>query len=344
MATIKDIAKNLGLSTSTISRALNGNKSISEKTRNEVKAEAQRIHFTVNSMARSLISNKSYTIALFVDADNEQAFQNPYFYEETHGIENYVYKNGYSLLVANVKTAQKGQDMIDFITKSKRADGLILPSNILTDELAKKLNAEKIPFVSIGQPGSLSVPVSWIDIDNYRGAEAATACLIKEGKRHLAFLGLNKQNLFSNRRYEGFRNALYANNLELSEECVVECGKTKEDGYREMNRLLAKHPSIDGILCGDELLSIGAIKAIAEAEKHIPQDIALISFDSAQIAELSYPSITTIDVDVFQLGYQCARLLFELMNNPDSKDQGILVSTGIQYRETTNEANERERK
>jgi len=337
MATIKDIAKNLGLSTSTVSRALNGSKSISDKTKEEVNAEAKRLHFTMNSMARSLISNKSYTIALFVDADNEQAFQNPYFYEETHGIENFAYKNGYSLLVANVKTAQKGQDMIDFITKSKRADGIILPSNILTDELAKRLKEENVPFVSIGQPGSLDSSVSWIDIDNFKGAQAATLCLIKEGKKHLAFLGLNKKNLFSNRRLEGFQSALAANNMKAEDDLIIACGKTKEDGYTEMNRLLKSHPDIDGILCGDELISIGVLRALNEAGKKIPDDIALISFDSAQIAELSYPSVTTIDVDVFQLGYQCARLLFDLMSDPNAKDQGILVSTGIQYRETTSE-------
>lgn len=335
MATIKDIAKNLGLSTSTVSRALNGSKSISDKTKEEVNAEAKRLHFTMNSMARSLISNKSYTIALFVDADNEQAFQNPYFYEETHGIENYVYKNGYSLLVANVKTAQKGQDMIDAITKSKRADGIILPSNILTDELARRLKEENVPFVSIGQPGSLTSSVSWIDIDNYKGAEAATLCLIKEGKKRIAFLGFNESNLFSRRRLEGYRNALAENKIPANPDFVIACGKTKNDGYFEMNRLLKSHPEIDGVICGDELLSVGVLKALGEAGKKVPEEVALVSFDSAQIAEISYPSITTIDVDVFQLGYQCARLLFDLMGNPEAKDQGILVSTGIQYRETT---------
>jgi len=338
MATIKDIAKNLGLSTSTVSRALNGSKSISDKTKEEVNAEAKRLRFTMNSMARSLISNKSYTIALFVDADNEQAFQNPYFYEETHGIENFVYKNGYSLLVANVKTAQKGQDMIDFITKSKRADGIILPSNILTDELAKRLKEENVPFVSIGQPGSLTSSVSWIDIDNYKGAEAATLCLIKEGKKHIAFLGLNESNLFSTRRLEGYKNALSESGIRPNVDLVVACGKTKNDGYAEMNCLLKSHPEIDGVLCGDELISVGVLKALSETGRNVPKDVALVSFDSAQIAEISYPSITTIDVDVFQLGYQCARLLFDLMGNPKAKDQGILVSTGIQYRETTLES------
>jgi LacI family transcriptional regulator len=122
MATIKDIAKNLDLSFSTVSRALNNHPAISKKTKQLVEAEALRLNFAFNTSAKSLTSNKAYTITLLVNIDDEQSFQNPYFYEEMHGIERFVYQKEYSLIVANIKTAPKKQNMIDFLVKSKRTD------------------------------------------------------------------------------------------------------------------------------------------------------------------------------------------------------------------------------
>jgi DNA-binding LacI/PurR family transcriptional regulator len=335
MATIKDIAKNLDLSFSTVSRALNDHPAISKKTKQLVEAEARRLNFAFNTSAKSLTSNKAYTITLLVDIDDEQSFQNPYFYEEMHGIERYVYQKEYSLIVANIKTAPKKQNMIDFLVKSKRTDGIILPSNIIDDELVAKLCEHNIPFVSIGQPSVSSSPISWVDIDNFRGGQSAAQHLLQSGCHKIAFLGHNPKKFFSQKRYEGYLSALATHNIQLNKDLITTCGNSKEDGYECARELFKKHPDIDGIICGDEIISIGVIRALSELGKKIPEQVSLISFDNGQIAQLSFPSITTIDVDVFELGYQSAKLLFDQIEHTSLKNQGILIGTAIELRETT---------
>ncbi|MBG0762691.1 LacI family DNA-binding transcriptional regulator [Acholeplasma laidlawii] len=335
MPTIKDIAKNLGLSFSTISRALNDHPSISDKTKELVKNEAKRLNFTSNVFAKGLTNNKSYTVTLIVNIDDDVSFQNPYFYEEMYGIERYVYQKEYSLIVANMKTMIKNQNIVDYLVKSRRTDGIILPSTIIDDALIDTLHKYQIPFVSIGQPVLNKLPVSWVDIDNQLGTNQAAKFLINKGHKNIAFLGLDKKKMFSVKRCEGYKEALITSNLEVRHELIVECENTKDDGYKNTQDLFKKYPDIDAIICADELISIGVIKALSELGKSIPKDVSIISFDSSSIAQISYPAITTIDVDLFELGYQSAKILFEHIEHNGIKNKGLLIGTEIIERETT---------
>jgi LacI family transcriptional regulator len=129
--------------------------------------------------------------------------------------------------------------------------------------------------------------------------------------------------------------ALLAHNLPINKELVATCGNSKENGYECAKEILKKHPDVDGIICADEMISIGVIRALNEIKIKVPEQVSIISFDNGQIAQLSFPSITTIDVDVFELGYQSAKLLFDQIEHASNKNQGILIGTAIELRETT---------
>ncbi len=332
MVTIKDVAKAAGVSSSTVSRTINNSPSISSKTKEKVIKEIKRLNFSPNSMAKGLINNKSYTVTLLVDVDDEKSFQNPFFYEIMHGIERLVYKKEFSLIVANLNTTMKKQSVLEWLVKAKRTEGVILPSSILNSKLVDELKKDGVPFVSIGEPTNLKESVSWVDIDNKKGTEMATYSLLDKGYENIAFLGLDKTKLFSKRRYDGYMNAI----LESKQEVInVECGNSKDDGYHNMKKLLNGPVIPDAVICADNIISIGVIRAIQEAGLSIPEDIGIISFDNQQIAELSYPTITTVNVDVYELGYQSAKLLFELIENPQTRYQGLLISTKIEEREST---------
>ena len=173
MATIKDVARIAGVSTSTVSRTINNSPSIPDDTKARITEIMKQLNYTPNQFAKSLTTNKSYTITLIVDVDDDKSFQNPFFYEIMHGIEKQVYKNEYSFIVANLKTMMKKQSILDWLIKSKRTEGVILPSSIITSNVVENLRKDKIPFVSIGEPTHLKESISWVDIDNKRGAESA---------------------------------------------------------------------------------------------------------------------------------------------------------------------------
>lgn len=335
MPNIKEVAKAAGVSSSTVSRVINGSSSISEETKEKVFSVIKAMNYSPSSIAKALTNNKSYTVTLLVDVDDEKSFQNPFFYEIMHGIEKLVYKKEYSLIVANLNTTMKKQSILDWLVKSKRTEGVILPSSILNSQIVEELKRDGVPFVAIGEATHLKESVSWVDIDNKKGSEMATYELLNNGFSKIAFIGLDKTKVFSNRRYEGYCSALEKSDLILNKSMVIECGNSKNDGYIQMKKLLESDPAPDAVICADNTISIGVIRAIQEAGLSIPSDIGLISFDNNQVAELLYPTISTVNINLFELGYQSAKVLFELIENPHVMDQGLLISTNIKNRETT---------
>ena len=336
MASIKDVAKLAGVSVSTVSRVINNNPAISNETRDKILKVIKELNYSPNSMAQGLSNNRSYTITLLINVDDEKSFYNPFFYEVMHGIEKIVYKNEYCLIVANLKTMLKKEKVLDWLIKGKRTEGVILPSSIIDSKMVKELKKNKIPFVSIGEPKDLREPISWVDINNRQGGEQATNCLLDKGYQKIAFVGLDDNKMFCRRRFEGYKSALEKNKHDFNQELVIESGNSKEDGYHVMKKLLASGNKVDAVICADNTLSVGVIKAIREKELPIPNEIGVVSFDNSQIAELLEPSISTVNIDVFELGLQSANLLFRLMENPKASGQEILISTNIEERETTN--------
>lgn len=335
MANIKDVAKAAGVSTSTVSRTINNSSSIPEETKARIKAIMKSLNYTPNQNAKSLTTNKSYTVTLIVDVDDDKSFQNPFFYEIMHGIEKQVYQQEYSFIVANLKTMMKKQTVLDWLIQSKRTEGVILPSTMLDQKTVDSLRKDKIPFVSIGEPLNLKDSITWVDIDNKRGAESATFHMLDNGYKRVVFLGLDQTKLFNQRRYEGYISALQSENMEINPNYIVRCNNTKDDGYQHMTELLTSGNRPDAVICADGELSFGAIKAIKEHGLSIPEDFGLISYDESKIAELSYPTISTVNVDMFEMGIQCAKLLFDQIENHNSRNQGVLISTSLYVRETT---------
>lgn len=335
MANIKDVAKAAGVSTSTVSRTINNSPSIPQETKDRILNIMKSLNYTPNQFAKSLTTNKSYTITLLVDVDDAESYQNPFFYEIMHGIEKQVYSKEYSFIVANLKTVMKKQSVMDWLIKSKRTEGVILPSSMLDAKTVESLKQDNVPFVLIGEPVHLKEAITWVDIDNRRGAEIATLSLIEKGYKRIGFLGLDQSKLFSQRRYEGYLSALKAMYIDFDEDLIVKCLNTKEQGYHQTKALLSLNNRPDAIICADGELSYGVIKAIKEANLNIPEDFGLISYDDPKIAELSYPMISTVNVDVYEMGVQCAKLLFDQIENHQSKNQGILISTSLYERETT---------
>jgi len=335
MISIKEVAKAAGVSTSTVSRVINNSPSISQSTKDKVWAVIKKLNYSPNNIAKALITNKSYTIALLIDVDDDKSFQNPFFYEVIHGIEKSCQEKEFSLMVANVNTKMKKQDIISWLVKSKRAEGIVLPVSILTRELVKELKDMGIPFVAVGEVDSIQDNVSWVDIDNKKGTEKAVYYLYEQGLKDIAFIGYDSTKDFSKRRVEGFKSAIEKIGISNNDSWIISCNNSKEQGYKEMMKLIDSGKMPQAVICGNDSLSVGVIKAIQDKNLKIPEDISVISFDSRQIASLMYPEVTTVDVDVFEMGYQSAKMLFDLIENNNLTDQGLLISTKIIKRNTT---------
>jgi DNA-binding LacI/PurR family transcriptional regulator len=335
LASIKEVAKAAGVSTATVSRIINNSPSISPETREKTLRVMRELNYVPNSMARGLSNQKAFTVALLVDIEDTKAFSNPFFYEVMHGIETIVYSKGLCLIIANQQTAMKNGNMLEWLIHGKRTQGVILPSSILTASMVKEMKKLRFPFVVIGEPYSASELIDWVDINNSQGGRQAVEHLLAQGYGRIAFLCGSRRETFNRNRIDGYTAALAENGREAPPEYVREGGGTKDDGERMMLELLSLPRRPDAVICSDNILSMGAMKAVRAAGLAIPGDFGLVSFDNYPIAELVEPRLTTVDIDVFEMGVQAANILFKLMENPVARQQQSLISTCIQAREST---------
>jgi len=335
---IKDVAKAAGVSTATVSRVINNSPLISPGTREKTLKVIRELNYVPNILARGLSHQKAFTVALLVNIEDTKSFNNPFFYEVMHGIETVVYSKGLSLIIANLKPSAKKDDMLNWLVSGKRTQGVILPSSVINAQIIRELKEINFPFVIIGEPADCKEPVDWVDINNRQGGEQAVEHLIEQGYRKIAFICGSRKEVFNRQRLSGYKEAMERNELMLLPEYVKEGGSSKDDGLMMMKELLELPERPDAVICGDNILSIGAMKAIKMAGLEIPDEIGILSFDNFPVADLVEPSLTTVDIDVFELGVQAANILFKLIENPAARQQQSLISTCIRVRESTMKA------
>ena len=323
-----------GVSTSTVSRIINENPAISAETREKVLKVMKDLHYVPNSMARALSNQRAFTITLAINADDVKSFNNPFFYEVMHGIEKVVYQNDLCLIIANMQTVIRKESILTWLINGKRTQGIILPSSLATEINIKELNKHQFPFVVFGEPDNAD-PLNWVDVNNRQGGQQAVDHLVRQGYRKIAFISGSRKELFNKNRFRGYRDGLERNGLTLREDFVTEGGNTKADGLAMMQGLLARKDRPDAVICTDNIMSLGIIKAIQTAGLSVSRDVGIVSFDNYPVADLADPPLTTVDVDVYELGVQTAQMLFKLIDNPHARQQQTLIATEIQAREST---------
>lgn len=313
MATINDIAKLANVSKSTVSRVINNYPDVNENTKKKIIKIMQEENYWPNTMARSLSTNKSYTIGLFVPTN----LNNFFFREIIQGIEYTLGKHGYDLLYfTHQKTVKYYIDTgikFNFVEKcfDKNVDGVImLGFNMKNIERFDNLIQSKIPtvFVDIKLSGAKS---SYIISDNERGAITALEYLIKLGHRDIALMLGPKQVKPTQDRFKACEEVFAKYNLELKKEWAYNIEYTLEEGYRTMEQIL-KLPEKPTAVFGEDMIIIGAMRAVQDAGLSIPDDISFVGFDNI---ELSYHyNLTTINQEQYKMGEEASELLMRIIN------------------------------
>lgn len=341
MANIKEIAKAAGVSTSTVSRVLNNNNLISPETREHVLKVMRKYNYVPNAMARGLSSQKANTITLLVNNENAEAFDNLFFHKIMYGIENVLYKSDLFLMISNFQDSRIGKERLTKMVQGKLTQGIIIPAFLLTPELLKTLETLRVPFVVLGEPANTAtVPFDWVDINNTQGGQIAVQHLLSKGYRRIAFLSGSTTALFNRNRLAGYRSMLAQSGIAIDESLIAECDSSKDNAFSAMTKLLSLPSPPDAVLCGDNVIGMGAMKAIQKKGYAIPSRIGLVCFDNLPIAELVEPAMTTVVVDVFEMGAETAKLLLRLIENPNANRQVSLISTTIQIRESSKKEKE----
>jgi DNA-binding LacI/PurR family transcriptional regulator len=310
--TIEDIAKIVGVSVSTVSRALNNNPNISNKTKNLIQKIAKLNKFEANQRARNLSLKRSNTIGLIfpgVDS-NRSLITDPFLIELLQGITNAMLEYEHDLLIVHSKNNET--EIAYKYLNSKRVDGLIIAgSKAAINSIFKNLG-KNAPVIIWGRSNT---NFCYVDCDNVTGGYLATEHLIKRGCKKIVFLGGIKGEPELPLRYKGFKNALFNNGLSPIKELCIYANYKKDVAYEKIIKLIRSNIKFDGVFACSDLMAFGAMNAIKDSGLNIPADIAVIGFDNILISEYCSPSLTTVKQDIFKSGETLVHNLMKYMKD-----------------------------
>lgn len=312
--TIKDIARKLGISPSTVSRALRNHPDISPETKERVNTLANALDYQPNSIAQSLQKKRTNLVGVVVPE-----IEHHFFSAAINGIEEVAYNAGYAIIVTKSNEDCERESLNIKALISNRVAGLVVSISETTRscEHFKLLMRQKIPFVFFDRVCE-GIRVSEVVVDDFEGAFSATEHLIERGYRKIAHIGGPEHLNISRLRYEGYSSALRKYSLTVDEKLVVRGGLNEEDGRRGCMELLELDPLPDAIFSVNDPVAIGAFEKIKQQGLKIPEDIALVGFSNNPISSLIDPALTTVGQPAYEMGKIACDLLLQQINSDEN--------------------------
>ena len=311
---MRDIARDLGLSVVTVSKALRNHVDISEVTRARVLQRVKEMRYQPNRAARSLVTGRSFTIGLIVPD-----LEHPFFGEIAKAIARRIRTRDYSLIIASSEEdpAIELREVEGLI--ARQVDAIVLASVQTSADVAvfQRLAELKIPYVLVDR-NFPELDANYVGVDDAAVGSGATEHLIASGCRRIAHLRGPEVSTGVG-RLRGYREALRRHGMEVPAGYVVELkggdDRSEEHGYEAMKRLLGLKIRPDGVFCYNDEVAIGALRAILVAGLQVPQDIAVIGVDNIRFADLLRVPLSSIDQNSYQIGERAARLALKLIES-----------------------------
>ena len=310
--TIKQIAERSGVSKATVSRVINNSKPVSEDIRKRVLQVIEETNFKPSSVARSLSSQSTKLIGVIIPD-----VSNPVFSKVINGIEEEAHKSGYNILLCNSCYKEEKELTYLDILREKEVDGLILSGFHSSKALEEKLLSFLKPIVIVGYEDN-NYPFPIVDIDNYQACYDVGSYLVSIGHEIIGMIhGPLDDITAGKRRDDGFVQSLKDHNKPWNQKQATQGSFKMHDGYQGANRLMKANPKMTAIFCANDEMAIGAMKAIHDSGKRIPEDIAVVGFDDIDLARIYQPSLTTIKQPFSDKGQAAMKSLIHLINGEE---------------------------
>lgn len=323
--TLEEIAKHAGVSRSTVSRVMNNHPSVDRDTRERVLTVAETLNYHPNIAARSLAAGRSHILGLVIPTGVSALFTDPYFPLLIQGVSTACNAHKHSLMLWLAQTESEDQPVRQ-ILQGGLIEGVILASAVVDDPIFEALLTRGLPFVVVGRHPT-NTKVSYIDVDNMNGSREMVAYLLRLGYERVATI-TGPQNMIAGvDRQQGYLIALRDRGIIPDPRLIVESDFTEEGGHLAMQRLLPLAP--DAVFAASDAMAVGALRALREAGKRVPEDIALVGFDDMPFAARTDPPLTTVRQPIQRLGSLAAETLIDLINQPDAPPRRIVLPTEL---------------
>ena len=333
--TAQDVAKAAGVSPTTVSFVLNNIEGmrISKKTRDRVLEVAKSLNYHPDSSAQKMARGRTSVIGLVLRQNPEKAYADLFIQDVMQGISNVIRENGYQLLFIPLPPEDKESDYGKLINE-RHVDGLIVSGPTDQDYELVDVFKEGAKIVLMGKIRGSNIP--FIDIDNIKSAEIATAHLVSLGHTDIAMITNASMNYDSSKdRYEGFRNVLKKNKIALREEWVLLGDRTPESGYDAMQQLLSQKQLPSAVFIASDTVALGAMNACYEKNIKVPDDLAIVGFDDIALSRYVIPPLTTVHLPAYSLGLGAATMLIQQLNDEFIESNEIILQTKLVIRESS---------
>jgi LacI family transcriptional regulator len=326
--TIIDVARESGVSYSTVSRTLNGYEFVKPSTREKILRAAKKLGYVPNQQARSLAGGRSNLIGVLVPALN-----NDYISEILRGIDEELAKSNYNLILYTAHRHQGKESTYVATIMNGGADGLLLVAPLISAPYLDALRQRDFPYVLIDQSAKAEKGLI-VKGTNRQGAYEATQYLIELGHRRIGFIsgltGLNS----ATERLEGYSAALSDHGIPLCDALIANGDFRERGGYAAAQKLLALGEYPTAIFASNDLSAFGTIEAIRQHGLRIPEDISVVGFDDIPQASLVYPKLTTVRQPLTQIGREAVTMLLEYIADPTQATRQVTLETQLIIRDS----------
>ena len=326
---IKELAKKLDLSITTVSRALGGYSDVSEKTRERVKKFANKYQYIPNPYASTLASGKTKTVGyvLPIYGTNTNTLNQGNFFQFISGMSEELLSESIQLQIIFAKSENEEINAYEKLIFEHKIQNIVL-QNIKTNDIRIEfLNKHKINYVAWGKTKNKR-NFSWVDLDNYNAIEIIINYLIKKNHSHISYINISEKYNFANERKSSFLQNLKLNKIDFNQNYYASVKLDEpEKSFEIIKKMLMKNKKISAIICSTEFSALSAIKACNYLNYIIGKDISIITFDGAIVRDLSSPPITAVSFPVKELGKRAINILFSKRKN--NKPINYLAKTEI---------------
>ncbi len=326
--TLEEIAKQAGVSRSTVSRVINNQANVDPETRVKVLTVAQNLNYHPNIAARGLAAGRTRIIGLVIPMGVATLFTDPYFPLLVQGISSACNEFDYSVMLW-LAEPEFERRTIRQILQGGLIDGVIVASAMMDDAICEALRKDKKPFVLIGRDpaGELG---NYVDVDNINSSREMVQHLFRLGRRRVATITGPRNMIGGADRLKGYLTALRDRGLAPDSTLIVEGDFTEAGGYAGMKRLLPFKP--DAVFAASDMMAVGALRAIREAGLRVPEDVAVTGYDDMPIAAHTDPPLTTVRQPIPRAGSVAVEMLIDLVVHHNSSPRRIILPTELVIR------------
>jgi DNA-binding LacI/PurR family transcriptional regulator len=331
-ATLEQVAEAARVSRATASRVVNGDRRVGGPARLAVETAIRQLGYVPNRAARSLVTRRSDSVAVVIPEPASQLFGDPFFPRVLRGVSEALDAEEMQLVLL-MPQARSDEARVERYLAAGHVDGVLLISLHGLDPLPRALRTRGIPVVVGGRPPGAGI--SYVDVDNRRGAGSAVEHLLITGRRRVATIAGPQDMPPGVDRLAGYHETLATAGRVVDKQLVEIADFTVDGGRTAMERLLQRAPALDAVFVASDLMAVGALTALQAAGRSVPGDVAVVGFDDSPLATSTQPPLSSVRQPIEEMGREMARQLLRAIREPTNPPRYVILDTRLVARESS---------